>query len=477
MKAMAASVGLGALALTTVGISNGPASSSTNEALKTYLQSRHLEDLAPLLERNQDLLDADAGSRLKELGLEAGDPTRDLAVRADFLIGQWLAMRGDDRGAPLVLRSGDGSLSLRVRMIAALTEQDVEPSEQELDEIAAASPDVSRSDSAQAARAQNLAELVLPTIAGSDSNFAGGEIRDGRLVIRTAGSVEAVRAIFASSPIEHYVTVEKADYSVRQISNALDLLQAAIAGDATLKSAIDALGNRGDGTLTVYPRLSVPAEAVQRALDRLQAMTSLKISLGDAQESEPATVRRGGVATAGSCTWGFTANDDQLGGTVMLTAAHCSDGQGTGWTFRRQAGYEHADAQIHSLPSGDTGDNQINLTVSPYYADITARSNYWALAIGQTYCKQGRTTGNTCGQVSDLDYRPGWVYNPSAFIRLSGSTINSDHGDSGGPVYSGNTAVGLVAGSVGPNPYGRNDMVFGAINFAESYLGVTVLTK
>ena len=83
--------------------------------------------------------------------------------------------------------------------------------------------------------------------------------------------------------------------------------------------------------------------------------------------------------------------------------------------------------------------------------------------VGEYVCKAGKTTNHTCGQIIDRSYRPSYVgdANPP-FIRVErgGSGNMLGPGDSGSPVFTGNTALRIaVAGIDGPL-----DMIYMPIN-------------
>jgi hypothetical protein len=92
--------------------------------------------------------------------------------------------------------------------------------------------------------------------------------------------------------------------------------------------------------------------------------------------------------------------------------------------------------------------------------------------VGEYVCKAGKTTNHTCGKIIDRSYRPSYVGSADAtFIRVErgGSGNMLDLGDSGAPVFYGNTALGIAVAGVG-NPL---DMIYMPINFvADSDLGI-----
>jgi len=68
------------------------------------------------------------------------------------------------------------------------------------------------------------------------------------------------------------------------------------------------------------------------------------------------------------------------------------------------------------------------------------------------------------------------VTNPEPkFIRLHAAYDLGDHGDSGGPVFWGNKAYGVISG--GDSSGGTVDLIYTAINFAIGDLGLLLKTK
>ncbi|WP_171814325.1 hypothetical protein [Arthrobacter dokdonensis] len=78
---------------------------------------------------------------------------------------------------------------------------------------------------------------------------------------------------------------------------------------------------------------------------------------------------------------------------------------------------------------------------------------------GADICKSGRTTGWTCGTVTGRGlFLVAGVQNPSSVSDVRGvrgfaSTLPSDRGDSGAPVISGTTAVGILSAGDGTTTY------------------------
>lgn len=97
---------------------------------------------------------------------------------------------------------------------------------------------------------------------------------------------------------------------------------------------------------------------------------------------------------------------------------------------------------------------------------------------GTTVCKFGVTTGRTCGSIKDAEFAANWNGEAGTYVQvvsLDGTVMNKG-GDSGGPVYAGNSAYGLVHGRGNDGSPWANDLFFMPIE-RMSTLGVATLTK
>lgn len=154
------------------------------------------------------------------------------------------------------------------------------------------------------------------------------------------------------------------------------------------------------------------------------------------------------------CTSGFLVTDGAR--TGITTAAHCLDDlsyvdperRATPLTFVGQWGWGYHDVQIHAGPAA---------TRSLFYAD-TARTierpaegqrTKTSTRAGDFVCHRGESTGYSCAEVTLLDFAPsgelcGGFCLPT-WVAVAGPTCKQ--GDSGGPVFSGTTAFGIVKGA------------------------------
>jgi V8-like Glu-specific endopeptidase len=152
----------------------------------------------------------------------------------------------------------------------------------------------------------------------------------------------------------------------------------------------------------------------------------------------------------------------------IATAGHCSNSQSDdGASLTYQAGYEgtHGDFQWHTGPQAETDDfysgNATTLEVNR--RDVSAVG---APVVGGSLCKNGKTTFKYCEQVRRLNICFDVLCN---LIEMETRSVQG--GDSGGSVFYGNTAYGLVYGyHYAPFPpfdrdlYSRADRIDNALN-------------
>ncbi|MFF5105809.1 S1 family peptidase [Streptomyces sp. NPDC000134] len=173
-------------------------------------------------------------------------------------------------------------------------------------------------------------------------------------------------------------------------------------------------------------------------------------------ETRASAVVHGGdtlYSAATRCTVGFNARS---GSTMFaLISGRCAQGAGSTW---------YADAALTtvvgvttgvSYPGNDYATVRYTNTAVSYPGevslgggatrDITAAANP---VVGQAVCHVGRTTGYRCGTVQavnvTVNFGGGGIV--SGLFR---SNICSEGGDTGGPAFSGGTALGIIVGGSG----------------------------
>ncbi|WP_419997146.1 S1 family peptidase [Streptomyces boninensis] len=140
------------------------------------------------------------------------------------------------------------------------------------------------------------------------------------------------------------------------------------------------------------------------------------------------------------CSLGFNAEKD--GKKYFITAGHCGE-PGTEWTADQGGSQKLGPTTDSSFPDNDyslvevTGDVEQTGGFTP--ADAT---------VGQKVTRTGSTTGTHDGTVKALDatvnYGNGDVVNG-----LIQTDVCAEPGDSGGPLYEGDKALGLTSGGSG----------------------------
>jgi len=179
----------------------------------------------------------------------------------------------------------------------------------------------------------------------------------------------------------------------------------------------------------------------------------------------------------GSCTSGFSVLRNGTSTTGVLTAAHCfgtMSYQGTVLPFQWQNFGGPNDEQWHTTP-GFTDENWVYNNA--YTIAITSKKTWSQQTIGMFVCHMGQTTKYGCGEIVNKSLRPNYVPNATAtYIQVSAFGMDlSSEGDSGGPWWINNTALGIMSGCV--QSITCNDAIYVATNYVEGGLGVTILTS
>ena len=97
--------------------------------------------------------------------------------------------------------------------------------------------------------------------------------------------------------------------------------------------------------------------------------------------------------------------------------------------------------------------------------------------LGGSVCKYGRSTLFTCGELAGKNVWAFWVPSGASTYMEVQPTNGADlvnEGDSGGPVYLSNSAYGLVEAEW---QLCACHLIYTAVNYVESGLGVRVLTN
>jgi hypothetical protein len=184
-------------------------------------------------------------------------------------------------------------------------------------------------------------------------------------------------------------------------------------------------------------------------IDRLDRSDTDMAASGGARVEGVSAVTGGRAA----CTTGFAVTDSSR--TGILTAAHCP----YSLTYIDTAG-----ARIPLEFAGAWGaryqDVQVQVSPDPllplFYADsaktiaraVTSWRNRTSTRAGDVVCHRGERTGYSCAEVEMTDYAPpgdlcGGPCDP-VWVTVAGPSCKA--GDSGGPVFSGTVAFGILKG-------------------------------
>lgn len=193
----------------------------------------------------------------------------------------------------------------------------------------------------------------------------------------------------------------------------------------------------------------------------------------------------------GECTSGFTARQRGTNVYGIITAGHCTKTPQASLSMHRvrlspvvRLYGPYVDAQFQSIPTGSSYrlfDEFVCGRVLP--CDVAGDVSRFRM-MGSYICHYGQNSGNSCGTVNDIYYRPpdsdsceGECNN--TFVAVTGPRLRTCEGDSGGPWYHGSAAYGIHGGGNGKEDCvsGNRLAYFSAIRDVENRLGVNILTR
>lgn len=332
----------------------------------------------------------------------------------------------------------------------------------------------------------SLQEAVghLNTAALGDT-FAGMAInREGGFhlsVYATAPLPEAFTGELKAAGLSKVTQFHQVPYSARELSSVQARLKASAFWrdrQGHVASMIDVQRNRvvlvaGAGALTRLSQLTLPAADLQKV--RIERPVSSPRGGVDSPTGG------GGAGLSGTaCTSGYTVRQTSTGTRGISTAGHCSNSlsyAGTPLTYKGQKYGGRDDFQWHTA-SGISWSNTVSDGVgdssTPYYRYITARAATTSIVTGNFYCKTGIITGYDCGNVTNVNFCPGYGGLSCTFFLVKGTADMSIPGDSGGPVYSSSTAVGTISGQYYGSGHPYSAIVGPQATFADLGLEVAI---
>jgi hypothetical protein len=259
-----------------------------------------------------------------------------------------------------------------------------------------------------------------------------------------------------------------------QVIAAIRTHQAAIRSSLDHKPAMGADPRTGELVILVH-RKDAEWQTADALDARFEEMTGVpvRIRVMDGESAdlglEGGARVYGTVAETGQrqyCTSGFVVTDGMR--TGLVTAAHCPDsltyrdpqGGEIPLSFLGQWGWSFQDVQLH-LGEGEH---------SPlFYADaaktfarlITGAQGKASSRVGDIVCRRGETSGYDCSEIELTDFAPpgdlcGGPCAPT-WVTVRGGCRG---GDSGGPVFTGTVALGIVKGGGSHSRSGKCDYWF-----------------
>lgn len=179
--------------------------------------------------------------------------------------------------------------------------------------------------------------------------------------------------------------------------------------------------------------------------------------------------------TTYQCTSAFVGRDG--GAHFLLTAGHCGD-VNSGWLHNvfyigmmRRDSFRNgsSDAAAIRISSADSS-NLVYINDSNFRP---IRGTNLGDVVGAAVCMSATMSGYVCGTITDTDFTAD--YGAVTLHRQRLASFPSIPGDSGGPIFSGNTAYGIVSGFVEFSD-GNRDAIYSHIANAQSALGLQVRT-
>ncbi|MBH1485843.1 S1 family peptidase [Stenotrophomonas geniculata] len=342
---------------------------------------------------------------------------------------------------------------------------------------------------AEARQARTLEAGTLERVIESKSpdTFAGLYIQHSprfRVVVRFTGNAETQLSRFTNDPI----------YVAEQAPRSLELLLAVQDEIAAQLSARKINFETGiDIRKSEVNLLTDDPQAASSALAKLIRSTNF-INLIKVQGRITPTALLGGSHVNGhpvipgvsqNCTTGFNVKDANLE-LGIVTAGHCDNAlitsSGTHLTFQGELNSGGFDVQWNKEAASGARQaqpNEITLIGGPVpKQEIKSVRAASTLPINAAVCKSGTAGHYMCGTIQDKNAQTEWNGTVGSYVRVRSDSgaLMSVAGDSGGPIFIGDIAVGINHGhgdSTGPYP---NDLYFMPIERISS-LGISVLTE
>jgi len=322
---------------------------------------------------------------------------------------------------------------------------------------------------------QAMRELQAQQDSVAATDALGLEFRDrlAGLFIARDGGLHVVVLLTGEEPVPDRTIVAAGlsiavSFRTGAAATRDQILTAILAHQAGIRAALRNPPGMGvdprSGTLIVLTKPSdAEADGAAAVTERLTAIAGVPVQIRSWAETDANLALDGGGRVIGFdpaigrravCTSGFVVTDG--GRTGLTTAAHCPDvlsyvepaGGDVPLTMIGAWGAYYQDVQIHVAEQ----------PMAPlFYPDkgktllrpVTSWRNRTSTRAGDFVCHRGERTGYSCAEVEYPDFAPPGDLCagpcPATWVAVRGPDCKG--GDSGGPVFSGTIAFGLVKGS------------------------------
>jgi hypothetical protein len=343
----------------------------------------------------------------------------------------------------------------------SLTDGNSDPIVQNYVEAYGISPEEARR---RMAYVQQAADLQQRLQAEEPVRFGGLYIEQQpsfRVVVKLVGGANQLLSRYTTDPV---FVAEKAPFPLKALRNKQEALAKRLGQDEPIFGTdIDVRSGR--------VKLYIPNPANVRAKLKGASISDEDVDIVQSAEIErtAATVQGGEAttymisSTTETATLGFNVTDGTTKG--VLTAAHFGEcagrlsgcvvngaskhtPSGVSLTFKGQQNAGSNDYEWRTAATGNTFPN--SLKYSSTSMTITSTRDPTAFPVGTTVCKQGATTGYTCGTIESTSSTSTYNGQTGTWVRVKRNTSGNmvEGGDSGGPVFGANTAYGIVHSKV-----------------------------
>jgi streptogrisin C len=333
-----------------------------------------------------------------------------------------------------------------------------------------------------------LSALIGNVEASAPNTFAGGwtqHMPTYRVVLAfTADTPESRLAVDLASgaPAPVWIRTD-AQYSLADLARARDDLAASLAAERDV--IVDA--DVPNGALWIIH--TGVDEDLSTRISAASRRSEVPVNEQIVPVPETPAHTYGGMKLS-SCTTGFTARDNNTGLDGFITAGHCGDTQtyyemdGTsyGTTFKNDWWDPWRDMQFHTTSHVEYAKFQTTTGTLRSVSGWRGRADQ---QLGDYVCHRGKTTGYSCGTIVSKTHAPsyagacgGQTCQP-VWIKVEGSSLACWGGDSGGPWFSGKTALGIHSSnsSSGTAKGECYFSVYSAINYAFTVPNLALLTE